>query len=164
MKSLIVVLGALAVCACAGFLLAPEQAAPEARFATLAGERFATSDLRGKVTVIHFWATWCPDCVKETAAIVQAHRKFSARGYETVAVAVRDQRDSVEKFAVARALPYRVVLDDDGSISREFGNVRITPTTFVMDRQGRVLRRYVGEPRWEEFDRLVEKALGEAAR
>jgi peroxiredoxin len=161
MKGVIVAVGAVLMCAFTAFLLAPQRAAPEARFATLAGERFATSDLRGKVTVINFWATWCPDCVKETARMVEAHRKFSARGYETVAVAVRDQRESVEKFARARALPYRVVLDEEGALAREFGNVRITPTTFIIDREGRVLRRYVGEPRWDEFDRLVEKALGQ---
>jgi protein-disulfide isomerase len=50
-------------------------------------------------------------------------------------------------------------MDTDGSIAREFGNVRVTPTTFVIGRDGRVLRRYVGEPNWDEFDRLVERAL-----
>jgi len=161
MRAIIVALGALAIGAFAAFLLAPQRSAPEATFSTLAGERFSTSGLRGKVTVVNFWATWCPDCVKETARIVEAHQRFSARGYETIAVAVRDSRAHVEQFALKRNLPYKVVLDEDGRISREFGNVRITPTTFVIDRHGRVLRRFVGEPKWEEFDRVVEQALRE---
>ena len=91
--------------------------------------------------------------------MVEAHRRFSARGYETIAIAVRDQPERVAEFAKSRALPYKVVLDADGSIAREFGNIRLTPTTFLIDRNGRVLRRYVGEPDWDEFDRLVEQAL-----
>jgi peroxiredoxin len=161
MRVIIVALGALAIGVFAAFLLAPQRSAPETTFSTLAGERFATSELRGKVTVVTFWATWCPDCVKETPRMVEAHRRFAARGYDTIAVAVHDTRARVERFARERALPYKVVLDEDGRISREFGNVRVTPTTFVIDRSGRVIRRFVGDPRWEEFDRVVERALGD---
>jgi peroxiredoxin len=149
MKAIIAALGALAIGAFAAFLLMPQPASPQARF----------PELRGKVAVVNFWATWCPECVKETPRMVEAYRRFSARGYETIAVAVRDQPARVAEFASRRALPYKVVMDTDGSIAREFGNVRVTPTTFVIGRDGRVLRRYVGEPNWEEFDRLVERAL-----
>jgi len=95
--------------------------------------------------------------------MIEAHRRFAPRGYETVAVAVRDQPASVAAFAQKRALPFKVALDADGAISRQFGNIRITPTTFLIDRKGRVLKRYVGEPEWSEFDRLVEKALSDPA-
>jgi len=149
MKAIIAALGALAIGAFAAFLLEPQRPAPQERF----------PEARGKVMVVNFWATWCPECVKETPRMAEAHRRFSARGYETIAVAVRDQPARVEEFARLRALPYKVVLDTDGSIAREFGNIRLTPTTFLIDRNGRVLRRYVGEPDWQEFDRLVEGAL-----
>jgi len=149
MRIIIAALGALGIGAFVAFLLMPQQPAPQARF----------PELRGKVAVVNFWATWCPECVKETPRMVEAHRKFSARGYETIAVAVRDQPARVAEFASQRALPYKVVLDESGEISRSFGNIRVTPTTFLIGRDGRVLRRYVGEPKWEEFDRLVERAL-----
>jgi peroxiredoxin len=149
MKAIIAALGALAIGAFAAFLLTPPPLAPQARF----------PELQGKVAVVSFWATWCPECVKETPRMVEAHRRFAPRGYETIAVAVRDQPARVQEFASRRALPYKVVMDLDGSIAREFGNVRVTPTTFVIGRDGRVLRRYVGEPNWQEFDRLVERAL-----
>jgi peroxiredoxin len=151
MKAIIAVLGALAIGAFAAFLLLPQRPAPQDRF----------PELRGKVAVVNFWATWCPECVKETPRMVEAHRRFSARGYETIAVAVRDQPERVAEFASRRALPYKVVMDLDGGIAREFGNIRITPTTFVIGRDGRVLRRYVGEPNWEDFDRVVERALAD---
>jgi peroxiredoxin len=78
-------------------------------------------------------------------------------------VAVRDQPDSVADFARKRALPFKVVLDASGEVSKRFGNIRITPTTFIIDKKGRMLRRFVGEPEWSEFDRIVEKALAAPA-
>jgi peroxiredoxin len=160
---LIAVLAVVAIGAFGAFLLTPQRSAPEARFSLLSGKSFMTSELRGKVTVVNFWATWCPDCVKEMPKMVEAHRKYSARGYETVAVAVRDRPERVAEFARKRALPFTVALDAGGDVSRLFGNVRITPTTFIIDKKGRMLRRFVGEPEWSEFDRIVEKALAEPA-
>jgi peroxiredoxin len=91
--------------------------------------------------------------------MVDTYRKFAPRGYEMVAVAVSDHPNSVAAFAQKRALPFKVALDGDGSIAREFGRIRITPTSFLIDKHGRVLKEYVGEPDWAEFHALVEKAL-----
>ena len=92
--------------------------------------------------------------------MVETHRKFSARGYETIAVAVRrDDPDRVAQFTARHALPFKVALDSSGELAREFGKVRITPTTFLIGKNGKVLRRYVGEPDWTEFQRLVEREL-----
>lgn len=133
----------------------------EVRFSSLSGETFSTSDLRGKVIVVNFWATYCGSCIAEMPKFVETHNKFAARGYDTIALAVRqDSPERVAEFAAKRALPFRIALDSSGAAARQFGNVRITPTTFLIDRQGRVLRRYIGEPNWAEFHQLVEKALG----
>lgn len=160
---LIAALAVMAIGVFAAFLLTPQRSAPEARFATLSGESFVTSELRGKVTVVNFWATWCPDCVKEMPRMAEAHHKYASRGYEMVAVAVRDHPGRVADFARQRALPFKVALDESGEVSRQFGNIRITPTTFIIDKKGRMLRRYVGEPEWSDFERVVEKALAEPA-
>ena len=95
--------------------------------------------------------------------MAERHRKFSGRGYEMIAVAVRDHPNRVADFTQRSALPFKVAVDDTGAISRQFGDIRITPTTFVIDKKGRMIRRYVGEPEWAEFDRLVEKALADPA-
>jgi peroxiredoxin len=134
--------------------------APEVTFSAISGETFATSDLRGKVVVVNFWATWCKDCIKEMPKLVDTHRKFAARGYETIAVAVRqDTAENIARFNTKHALPFRVVFDRSGALAREFGNVRLTPTTFVIDKNGKVLQRYIGEPDWAEFHKLVEREL-----
>lgn len=144
----------------AAFLARPVPEAPEVRFATLSGERIATSELRGRVAVVSFWSTTCGACLKDMPQLVERHRKFASRGYDTIAVAVHtDHPARVRELAARRALPYRVAFDADASAAEAFGKVRITPTTFVVDRHGRVLRRYIGRVPWEEFDALVEKAL-----
>ena len=154
-------LALLAIAIAAILILFPRQTAPEVRFTALSGENFSTSELRGKVVLINFWATYCSSCLHEMPKIVAAHNKFAPRGYETIAVAVhRDHPGRVAQFAASRALPFRVALDSSGEAAMRFGNVRITPTSFLIDKQGRVLKRYRGEPDWAEFHQIVERALG----
>jgi peroxiredoxin len=133
----------------------------EVRFSSLSGGTFSTSEFRGKVVLVNFWATYCGSCIAEMPKFVETHKKFAARGYDTIAVAVRqDDPQRVAEFAASNDLPFRIALDSSGAAARQFGNVRITPTTFLIDREGRVLRRYIGEPNWTEFHQLVERALG----
>lgn len=159
---LIVAVGLVAIAAGAGFaLLARHTSAPDVRFVTLSGQNFTTAELRGKVVLVNFWATWCTTCVQEMPKMIDTYRKFAPRGYEMVAVAVQsDHPNSVADFTRRRALPFKVALDGNGDIARQFGRVRITPTSFLIDKQGRVLKEYIGEPDWAEFHALVEKALG----
>lgn len=140
---------------------APPAAAPPVEFVTLKGERIATADLRGQVVLVNFWATSCGICVEEMPDLVATHQKYRARGFETVAVAMRyDRPDHVVAFTEKRGLPFKVSLDVQGEIARAFGDVRLTPTTFVLDREGRVLKRYLGKPDFAELHALIERALG----
>jgi peroxiredoxin len=154
----IAVVGIAAIAAVA--MLTLLKPAPEVRFTALSGETFSTSALRGKVVLVNFWATYCASCVKEMPKLVDTYEKFAPRGYETVAVAVRhDNPGRVAQFVANRGLPFKVALDTSGQLAKDFGNVRITPMSFLIDKEGRVLRRYVGEPNWTEFHELVERAL-----
>ena len=155
---------ALGVAASLAFQRVGDAAAPEVRFATLSGKSFATSDLRGKVVLVNFWATSCVVCVKEMPRMVETYKKYAPRGYEMVAVAMSyDHPNQVAEFAKSRGLPFQVALDTDGAIAKSFGDIRVTPTTFVLDKQGRVLKRYLGEPDWAEFHGLLDKALRDPA-
>lgn len=163
-KKLIAALAVVAIGLGAAAALMQRAAAPEVKFATLSGETLATSSLRGKVLLVNFWATTCPSCVHEMPKMAATYRKFAPRGYEVIAVAMRhDHPNRVAEFAQERALPFKVALDGDGAIARGFGNVRVTPSSFLIDKQGRILKRYVGEPDWAEFYALVEKALSDPA-
>jgi peroxiredoxin len=134
--------------------------APRASFVALNGNNFTVADLRGKVVLVNFWATSCVTCVAEMPKLVEAWRQYAPRGYETVAVAMSyDHPNAVADFARRHALPFRVALDADGAVAAAFGHVSVTPTTYLLDRQGRIVTRYVGEPNWTEFRARVERAL-----
>jgi len=155
---------AVAIAATAAFMFFPVASAPEVRFATLSGEALKTSDLRGKVVLVNFWATSCVSCVKEMPRMVETYKKFAPRGYEMVAVAMSyDHPNQVAQFAASHALPFKIALDGDGAIAKSFGDIRVTPTSFVIDRQGRILKQYLGEPEWSELHSLLDKALGDPA-
>ena len=160
----ILFLAAAALVALAGVVFTQQEAAPEVQFATLSGQKFATSDLRGKVLLVNFWATSCVTCVREMPMLVDTYRKFAPRGYEMVAVAMSyDHPNFVAEYAQKNALPFKVALDFDGNVAKQWGNVRVTPTTFVVDRRGRIIKQYLGEPSVAELHALLEKALSDPA-
>ena len=163
-KKLIFALFALAIAGAGALLLLRSAVAPEVRFATLSGESLSTSDLRGKVVLVNFWATSCVSCVKEMPKMVETYKRFAPRGYEMIAVAMSyDHPNQVAAFTEARKLPFKVALDGDGAIAKGFGDIRATPTSFVIDRAGRIVKQYIGEPEWSELHTLLEKALGDPA-
>lgn len=147
--------------AVAAFVLLQRPAqAPDVRFATLDGQWLSTTDLQGKVVLVTFWGTYCGPCLKEMPRVIAAYREFAPRGYDTVAVAVRhDDEKKVAAFAREHALPFKVVFDASGDLAREFGNVRVTPTLFVIDRGGRVLAKTVGNPDWAAVRAAIEESL-----
>jgi len=158
----LVALAAIAAGVAIGILQRPE--VPQARFAALSGASFTTADLRGRVVLVNFWATSCVTCVAEMPKMVQTWRKFAPRGYEMVAVAMSyDHPNAVAAFVQKRALPFRVALDMNGTVAQAFGNVSVTPTTYLLDRSGRIVAKYVGEPDWAEFHARIERALATPA-
>lgn len=141
-----------------------QKRAPEATFTLLSGQKLDTEQLKGKVYLVNFWATSCTTCMKEMPTMVQTYEKYKGRGLEFVAVAMSyDPPMYVVNYAQSRQLPFKVAMDSDGSVAKQYGNVQLTPTTFVVDRNGKVLKQYVGEPEYAELDKLIETALGKQA-
>lgn len=155
--SLVAVVAIAAGAALAWWQRAP---APQAQFIALAGGSFSTADLQGKVVLVNFWATTCVTCVAEMPKMVETWKRFAPRGYEMVAVAMSyDHPNAVAEFAQRRALPFRVALDTGGAVARAFGDVSVTPTTYLLDRRGRVVAKYVGEPDWQDLYTRIDRAL-----
>lgn len=136
--------------------------APDFAYTLLDGSKGNTQALRGKVLLVNFWATSCVTCVKEMPQIVDTHRKFQPRGYETLAVAMSyDPPAYVSNFAQSRQLPFGVVIDNTGAIAKAYGDIQLTPTTFLIDKKGAIVKRYVGEPDFAALHGLVEQLLAE---
>ncbi|MDQ7980253.1 TlpA disulfide reductase family protein [Paraburkholderia sp. SARCC-3016] len=128
----------------------------------LSGQKVTTGDLKGKVYLVNFWATNCDTCMKEMPQMIDTFNRFKGKGLEFVAVAMNyDAPMYVTNYAETRRLPFKVAMDD-GSAAKQFGNVQLTPTTFVIGRDGKILKRYVGEPSFQELDALLDKELGSA--
>lgn len=152
---------AMAIIAVGIFLLRPaKDAAPEVTYTGLNGEKITSQSLRGKVVMVNFWATSCVTCVKEMPDMVRTYNKYKDQGLEFIAVAMSyDPPNYVLNYAQTRNLPFKVALDTQGELARSFGDVKLTPTTFVIDKNGNIIRRYVGEPEFPALHQLLEKAL-----
>ena len=156
-----VVVAGVAAAATMGF--GGREAAPEVSYTVLDGATHQTSSLKGKVVLVNFWATSCTTCMHEMPQIVATHEKFKGRGFETVAVAMSyDPPAYVINYAQTRKLPFQVAIDNTGVIARQFGDVQLTPTTFVLDKRGRIVKRYVGEPDFAQLHTLLDQLLAES--
>ncbi len=137
--------------------------APDAPFVRLDGSSSRIAELRGKVLLVNFWATSCATCIAEMPGLIDTHQRYKARGYETLAVAMSyDPPAYVANFAERRQLPFSVAIDNTGVIARAFGDIRLTPTTFLIDKRGGIVKRYVGAPDFAALNKLVEELLAEA--
>ncbi|CAM8670047.1 Bcp Peroxiredoxin [Comamonadaceae bacterium] len=161
-----VVLGAIvAACLVAGgaFLVSDTKAAPASTFVLLDGSSKQTSDLKGRVTLVNFWATSCTTCVAEMPQMVQTYEKFKDKGFGTVAVAMAyDPPSYVVNFAQTRKLPFDVAIDNTGAVARSWGEVTLTPTSYLVNKRGDIVKRYVGQPDFDELHQLIEKLLQES--
>ncbi len=160
------VVGALAVCAAVGtavVLGSNVRAAPASTFVLLDGSQRTTQDLLGKVTLVNFWATSCTTCVAEMPDIVATYDKYRARGFDTLAVAMSyDPPSYVVNFAESRKLPFPVAIDNTGAVARAWGDVKLTPSTFIVNKRGEIVKSFVGAPDFAELHRLIERLLAEA--
>ena len=155
-----VVAGAIAFAAFALWSARPP--APQVTFVSLQGEKITTASLRGKVVLVNFWATDCVACIKEMPDITATYNKYRAQGFETIAVAMRhDPPNYVLNYVDKNKLPFTVALDPMGELAKAFGEVKLTPTTFVIDRQGKVVTRILGEPDFAKLHALLEEKLKE---
>ena len=151
------VAAALGLSACSG------DQAPSSSFVLLDGTKISTEQLQGKVTLVNFWATSCTSCVAEMPELLTTYNKYKGRGFDTVAVAMSyDPPSYVVNFAQSRQLPFKVAIDNTGSAAIAWGKIQLTPTTFLLNKRGEIVKRYVGTPNFTELHQLIEKLLAQS--
>jgi len=140
-----------------------EEHAPASSFVLLNGSKMDTAQMKGKVTLVNFWATSCTTCVAEMPQIVATYDKYKDKGYDTLAVAMSyDPPAYVVNFTESRKLPFKVAIDNTGTNAKDWGDVQLTPTSYLLNKRGEIVKRYVGAPDFAELHRLIEKLLAEA--
>ena len=92
--------------------------------------------------------------------IISTYNQYQSRGFETVAVAMSyDPPSYVVNFAQTRKLPFKVAIDNTGAVAKAWGDIKLTPTTYLVDKQGAIVKKYVGKPDFKEMNQLIEKLL-----
>ena len=165
MKRSLYSIAAVLVLAIAGgvvYLNAGRSAAPQSTFVLLDGSKESTADFHGKVTLVNFWATSCTTCIAEMPQIVATYDQFKGKGFDTVAVAMSyDQPSYVVNYSETRKLPFKVAIDNTGAVAKAWGDVQLTPTSYLVDKHGEIVKRYVGAPDFAQLHQLIEKLLAE---
>lgn len=135
-------------------------AAPDFVLDTLDGRRLRLSDLRGRVVLINFWATWCAPCALEMPWLAELDARYRSRGLTILGVSVDDaSRERIAKMVEERRATYPILLKDD-AVELQYGGVRFLPQTFFVGRDGRVVMWRYGIRTREAFEADIRSALG----
>jgi peroxiredoxin len=129
--------------------------APAVKFTTIQQQQISLEQLRGHMVMVNFWATTCSGCVAEMPQLIQTWQQYHDQGFEVVAIAMQyDDIQQIKNFTAERHLPFWVVHDEDGTLSQAFGGVTLTPTAFIVDPQGHVMSKTIGD---FDFNRLQQQ-------
>ncbi|MFA5243181.1 MAG: TlpA disulfide reductase family protein [Sulfuricella sp.] len=160
-KPILITISILALLAWLALTLTQKPAAPSLSLTTLEGQQISLDSLRGKVVLVNFWATSCPGCIKEMPQLVETWRQYNKRGLEVIAVAMSyDPPEYVRNYTRRNALPFSIVLDTDGKAAHAFNQVKLTPTTFLIGKDGHILQQTLGELDFVKLHALLEQQLG----
>ena len=131
--------------------------APAFTLTDLNGKSVSLSDFRGKIIVLDFWATWCPPCRREIPDFIDLQREYGSRGVQIVGIAL-DEPEKVQAFARQNGMNYPVLLGSD-EISMKYGGIEGIPTTFIIDRDGKIVNRFEGFRPREVFEAEIKQLL-----
>jgi cytochrome c-type biogenesis protein len=140
---------------------ASAEPAPDVELKTTDGKPLKLSDLRGQVVLLNFWATWCVPCRSEIPGLNEMQRDLAGRGFKVLGVSTSDSADLVREYQKDVKQDYTVAIGDDGVASKYA--VGVLPTTFVIDREGRIRHKVIGEKSRAQFEALVKPLLDEQA-
>jgi peroxiredoxin len=150
----------LVVCTYLWLAPAGPLSAPDITLLTIDGEQLPLADLRGKPLLVTFWSTTCSSCISEMPHLIALYKDLAPLGLEIVAVAMNyDPPSQVLAMRKARRIPYPVALDINADAARAFGNVRGTPTSFLIDADGRVVYRKTGALNTDRLRRDIQAML-----
>lgn len=144
----------------AGFVYRQTQTitlAPDTAMMSLKGEKISLKDLRGQAVLITFWATDCPSCLQEIPDLIALHQQFSPSGLKIIAISMPyDPPNRVQTLAINQNLPYTIALDIDGALVKAFGDIQLTPTSFLINPQGELVLQTQGKLNLTAVSKLLK--------
>lgn len=161
LKDSLIALFAVVLVAALGWIwLSPQglERAPEISVTTLDGETIDLAELRGRPVLVTFWATSCPGCIEEMPHLIELYEELHPKGFELIGIAMAyDPPNHVAAMRKAKRIPYPIALDIEGRHALAFGDVKLTPTSFLIAPDGRIVRQKIGEM---DMDALRAQILG----
>ena len=140
--------------------LATNKKVPEIAVTSITGEAIKLYQDKNNFTIINFWATDCPGCIKEMPGLTDIYNQFKGQGLQIIAVSMSyDPPNQVLNFTQKNKIPFPVVLDVDGQIARSFGDIRLTPTSILIDKNGKIIDKVIGELDFNKLNALLKKHL-----
>ena len=132
-----------------GILKMPHPTPPlEIQLGDLLGNTVRLSEFRGKIVFLNFWATWCPTCVVEMPSMEKLHRRFKDQDFAMIAVNLKESETQVKSFFEKLQLSFTALLDVNGEVASGLA-VNALPTTFFLDKKGRIIGMALGPREWD---------------
>jgi cytochrome c biogenesis protein CcmG/thiol:disulfide interchange protein DsbE len=139
-------------------------AAPDFALKDANGKTVRLSDYKGKVVLLDFWATWCGPCRIEIPWFMDLERKLKDQGFSVLGVSMDDEGwDAVKPFVNELGINYRIVIGND-STAEKYGGIEALPTTFLIDREGKIAAVHVGLTSRNEIENGIEQLLQAPSR
>jgi peroxiredoxin len=133
---------------------------PNTHMTALDGKTLSLNELQGSPVLVTFWATTCPGCIKEQPHLVDLHHKYSDKGLTIIGVAMAyDPLEQVRALIEKRQIPYIITHDTDGQIAQNFGNVKLTPTSFLIAPDGALRLKKIGELSMPKVEQEISQML-----
>ena len=137
------------------------QQVPDISLQLIDGKKLELSSLKGKPVLITFWATSCPGCIKEMPHLIELYEELQPKGLEIIGIAMPyDRPDYVMEMVKRKKVTYPIALDLKGEAIRTFGNVSLTPTTFLIDNHGKIVKKKIGEMEMAVWKKRIVSILG----
>jgi cytochrome c biogenesis protein CcmG/thiol:disulfide interchange protein DsbE len=147
--------------------------APQFSLEDLSGKKVSLADYKGKAVLINFWATWCGPCKLETPWLVDLRNQYAGKGFEILGVSTDDidrgdakmfgqEKKEISDFVQRMHMPYPVLIEGD-SVSKPYGGLDAMPTSFFVDRSGKIVAATMGITSKDDIEANIEKALGSAS-
>ena len=131
--------------------------APQFTLSDIHGRSVSLSEYRGKVVILDFWATWCPPCKKEIPDFIALQNQYAMQGLQVIGIGL-DEPSKVASFVKQYGINYPVVVGDD-AVANLYGGVTGIPTTFIIDKQGKIGKRFEGFTERSVFEAELKKLL-----
>jgi thiol-disulfide isomerase/thioredoxin len=133
--------------------------APDFTLPTVDGKQLKLSDYKGKVVIVDFWATWCPPCRKGIPDLIELKKKYGAKGFEVIGISLdTETKNQVPGFVKNNGMNYPVVYGNQ-NVTQLYGGIEAIPTTFVIDKQGKIVATYQGLVPAATFENHLKKLL-----